>query len=107
MARYDRTVKAGGADHDPRQYQYAVYVCGDCGEESDYKITGDFQFRDRPCKACGSMAVGDLAAKLTAERDRLQNEVASRLSRIAEIDADLESVATRRAVEEVTQPTGG
>lgn len=105
MAYYIRTVKAGGADHDPRQYSYAVYKCSDCGEESDYKITGDFQFRDRPCKTCGSMVVGDLAAKLTAERNLLQDEVASRLSRIAEIDAELDRTSTRRAVEEVTQTT--
>ena len=105
MARYDRTVKAGAADYDPRQYQYAVYKCDDCSEESEFTINPGFQYRDRPCKVCGSMAVGDLAAKLTAERDRLQNEVSSRLSRIAEIDGQLESVATKRAVEEVVQPT--
>lgn len=89
MAYYVRTYKSGAGDYDPRQIIWAQYLCFDCNKKTDIRIPDikTFRFADVPCSHCGSVKAGDRYAALSAERNRLQNEVATRLTRMAEIDA--------------------
>lgn len=96
MAYYVRTYKSGAGDYDPRQITWAQYHCADCNQKTDVRIPDvrTFRYTDVPCEHCGSVKAGDRYAALSAERNRLQNEVALRLTRIAEIDALLSKTST-------------
>ena len=90
MAYFIRQVTAGGRKDDPRSWTYAVYKCDVCGEESEYTVTPNFQYRERPCKHCKSMGVNDYLQNLKRKKEIIYNEITKLNKDLLKIEIEIE-----------------
>lgn len=96
MAYYVKTVDTSSNPRDVRGWKYAIYKCEVCGEDSEFTIVPNFQFRERPCKHCGSMGMDDHLRTLENERLKLIDERNSLNSKIISIENKIAEIKTKK-----------
>ncbi len=102
MAYFIRKVDTSSNPRDIRGWRYAIYKCDVCGEESEFKIVPNFQFRDRPCKHCGLMGKDDHINTLKREREEILSKIAELNSRLLTIETELSENKLTSEIETIT-----
>jgi hypothetical protein len=95
---FKREYKGGGADHDPRQKHYFVYVCNCCGHEVDLDVTARShtidKSKERECPKCHQKSPNDYVNVL-----KVQLEVLTQAKNKTEIEIE----KTIREIEEFSK----
>ncbi len=101
MAYYDRTVDTSTNPRDVRGWKYVVYKCDVCGNESEFTMVPNFQFRERPCKHCGAMGVEDHLNTLKNERLKILDEIDSLNSKLFSIEDKISKIESENEIKEI------
>ena len=100
MAWYVKTVVSGG-EHDVRAYKYAIYHCDECGEDSTFTVTGDFQTRPRPCKNCKSLGGADQLKSLKTIKEKVLKEIANLNAQLIHLDTEITELENKHVREQI------
>lgn len=101
MAYFDRVVDTSSNSRDVRGWKYAVYKCEVCGEESEFTLVPNFQFRERPCKHCGALGKEDKIHSLKKEREGILKQVTDLNTKLLDVETQISELESENELTKI------